>query len=113
MPDSYAFVFTIKQGARKPALLLQLLGDDGAAVDLTNATSATLVTEPHGGGTAVSYSMSFVSRALGKVQYSPSAAFTTTAGNLDAEVDVLWDDGLTETYPTVGKGLIVVEAQIS
>lgn len=103
--------FTIKQGARKPYLLLQLLDDDGEPVDLTTASSATLVMEPHGGGTAVSKVMTFFSRSLGKVQYAWQSADTATAGAWDCEVDLTWSDGEVETYPTSGSLLIVVEAQ--
>jgi hypothetical protein len=113
MPDIDPYV--IKQGARRPYLRVQLLGgDDGLTpVDLTDASSVDLIAEPHGGGSATTYPMTFEDRDDGIVQYQPSSAFTTSAVVRDGEYRVTWDDGTTERFPVSGTHTLIVEASVS
>jgi hypothetical protein len=97
--------FTIKQGDRRPLFVVVLkdnIGEAGeAAVNLTTATSAFFNMRAENAG-AIKInrgSAAITSAAAGEVTYSWGTADVNTAGNFEAEMAIVWNDGKEETFP--------------
>jgi hypothetical protein len=111
--------FELKRGDRRPSFSVILEDNFGApgqaVVDLTAATSATFSMWDHRShvvkvnrGTA-----SIAGTAVpGQVSYAWGTADVSTAGIYDAEVEVLWNDGKAETFPSGGYWTVLITEDI-
>jgi hypothetical protein len=111
--------FEIKRGDRRPIFSVVLednFGQPGeAAVDLTSATSATFsmwdhrthVVKVNRGTAAIG-----VPATAGTVTYSWGTADIATAGLYDAEIEVLWNDGKAETFPSGSYWTVLITEDI-
>lgn len=98
--------FEIKQNDTRPRFRVPLKQDFGeeteAAIDLTDATSVVFhMRAVSGGAVKVEDGACTIEGdpTLGIVQYEWQAGDTDTAGEFEAEVEILWDDGGVETVP--------------
>lgn len=74
--------------------------DDEAAVNLTTAGSAVFNMRDSGGGTKIARGSCTIDDAnSGVVSYAWGTADVNTVGTFDAEVEVIWNDGKSETFP--------------
>ena len=104
--------FTIGQGARKPDLTFQLL-ENGAAMNLSNATNVTLRAMKADGTTGFTGTCTLTSASLGKGKYEFGANDTASPG--EYRVAFIVDDGLsTEQFvPTARVASIEVVASFT
>lgn len=97
--------FEIKQGDRRPVFVVVLKDDFGEAtesiVNLTTATSAFFnMRATNAGAVKVNRGSATISNAAGgEVTYNWGTADTNTAGDFEAEVEIVWNDGKPETFP--------------
>jgi hypothetical protein len=97
--------FILKQGDRRPSFVVALKDDFGeeteAAVDLTTAGTAYFnMRAANGGAVKISRGTATItSAATGVVTYAWGATDTDTAGDYEAELEILWNDGKAETFP--------------
>ncbi len=96
--------FNIKQLDTAPAFVVALKDNFGetteAAVNLTTAGSALFNMRNTGGSVYISRgSATITSAATGVVTYSWGTADTRTAGNYEAEIEIVWANGTVETFP--------------
>jgi hypothetical protein len=111
--------FELKRGDRRSIFSVTLEDNFGqpseAAVDLTSASSATFsmwdhrthVVKVNRGTAAISGTIS-----PGQVTYSWGTADVSTAGLYDAEIEVLWNDGKAETFPSGGYWTVLITEDI-
>lgn len=110
--------FEIKRGDRRPSFSVVLMDNFGlpnqAPVDLSAAGTVTFSMWDHrthavkvNRGTATGAGV-----AGGTVTYAWGTADTTTSGLYDAEVEVLWNDGKAETFPSGGYWLVLIPEDI-
>jgi hypothetical protein len=90
--------FVIKQGSTGPAILDQLLNEDGSPVDLTGATAKFLLSSEDSG--RVGGEATVVDARQGKVAYNWATEDTRFAGNYMGEWRITFPDGRVETYPS-------------
>lgn len=105
--------FYIKQSDDDPVISATLTDDEGAAVDLTNATVDFHMAEPRGGQTVVDASATIVDAANGDVEYQWASSDTSKAGRYRAEFQVTYSDGDVETFPNVGYETVFIDEQIA
>lgn len=97
--------FSIKANDRKPSIRATLLTGTPPAtapVDLTNASRVDFIMKAGGvGGTVkVNSPAVIVDAPSGVVRYDWAAADTNAPGTYQAEWEVQWLDGMTQTFPT-------------
>lgn len=98
--------FEITQNDRRPLFVVVLKDDFGeiseSIVNLTTATSAVFnMRAKDGGAVKVNRGSATISNAAGgEITYSWGTADTSLAGDFEAEVEVTWNDGKTETFPS-------------
>jgi hypothetical protein len=101
-------MISIKQGDRRPAAPATIMRGE-EIVDLTNATSVTFkMTERSEMALKVDAAASVLIAVNGTVEYRWAVGDTDTPGQYFAEWEVLWSDGTTETFPTVGTDVVIV-----
>lgn len=97
--------FEIKQGDRRPLFVVVLKDDIGepseSIVNLTTAGTAVFnMRAADGGAVKVSRGAATITNAAGgEVTYAWGTADTNTAGEFEAEVEIIWNDGKPETFP--------------
>lgn len=97
--------FEIKQHDRRPFFVVVLKDDYGevteSVVDLTTAGSAVFNMKDSSTGTVkITRGAADITNASGgEVTYQWGTADTATAGTYSAEVEVIWSDGRSETFP--------------
>ena len=111
--------FEIKQGDRRPLFVVVLKDDFGepteAIVNLTTASSAVFNMRATGGG-AVKVnrgSATITNAAGGEVTYAWGTLDTNTAGAFEAEVELVWNDGKAETFPSTGYWTVSIDDDIA
>jgi hypothetical protein len=97
--------FEIGQNDRRPLFVVVLKDNFGevgeTVVNLTTAGTAYFnMRAASGGAVKVSRGTATISNAAGgEITYNWGTADTNTAGDYEAEVEVLWNDGKPETFP--------------
>ena len=93
-----AEIWTTKQNDTKP--IYSHLRDVNGNVDLTNATSVVFNMRDQSGTVKVSRGVCSIETAsTGYVKYPFLATDTDEVGTYKGEYEVLWSDGIIETYP--------------
>ncbi|QCC48100.1 BppU family phage baseplate upper protein [Halobellus limi] len=92
--------YKITQNDRYPALVGFCRDEDGAAVDLTDATVEFHMKARGSDAVKVNESASILDATAGKVAYQWRAGDTDTAGVFLAEFEVTYSDGFPETFPS-------------
>lgn len=104
--------FTIKSFDRLPSIRATLAAA-GSAVDLTTATGVDFIMRAASGGTVkVNAAAVVVDAATGVVRYDWTALDTDSPGSYQAEWEVHWADGKTQTFPTLTYHTIDVLADL-
>lgn len=103
--------FEIKQNDRRPFFVVLLRDNYGetteSAVDLTTAGSAVFNMKQASSPGTVKInrgSASITDAPAGEVTYQWGTADTDTAGSYLAEIEVAWNDGKPETFPSGPSG---------
>ncbi len=99
--------FTIKENDTRPRFVVGLLEDVGGPgegpIDLTDATSVQFFLREVGAAPQdppkVDAPATITDAVNGEVTYTWATGDTDTAGDYEAEVQILWDDGGIETVP--------------
>ena len=105
---------TIKQGDTTPALTASLVSATGAPIDLTTATSVTMVMRSQSGvSPKVSAPATIVTATTGAVSYAWTSQDTLTSGRYDVEWSVLWGSGAIERFPIQGYQSVSIEENLS
>lgn len=107
--------FYIKQLDLRPALQVKLL-DGTSPVDLLNATEVLFLMRNRRAGLKASGPMAILDQSipdqLGLVTYSWQPEDTDAPGEYNAEFQVTWPAGKTQTFPAHGYVTIVVEKDL-
>ena len=104
MPTTYgAADFVTKKGDTEPPIEATLEDADGQPKDLTNANGVDFhMKDPREDAAKVDAAGSIDDAANGKVSYQWTADDVDTEGDFEAEFEVTWSDGDTETFPKDG-----------
>jgi hypothetical protein len=93
--------YTIKAHDRRPSIQAILSSGDGP-VDLTSADSVDFIMRLTGGGAIkVNDAAVVVVPTSGVVRYDWAAGDTDAPGQYQAEWEVTWEPGITQTFPTL------------
>ena len=88
-----------KRNDRQPAISATLKDASGAAVNLTGATVRFKLRSRGASAAKVDAAATITNAAGGQVRYAWAAGDLDTAGLFDAEFEVTFGDGTTETFP--------------
>jgi len=92
--------FTLKAHDRLPSIQA-ILSSGTTPVDLTGATGVKFIMKAtQGNAVKVNATATIVTPASGVVRYDWLSADTDTAGSYQAEWQVTWTGGKTQTFPT-------------
>lgn len=107
--------FNIKVGDRLPVLVATILDGDGAAVNLSTATTVAFRMRTQGGSGAALFTTNCVitDATNGVVEYRWAAGNTSAAGTYDGEFVVTWNDGRIQTVPNGGFVRVKVAATLT
>jgi len=101
-------MISIKQDDRRPVAEITITRG-GVAVDLTLASTVIFKMTQRGQITKKVDSSAVITDAVGGVvEYRWAAGDTDTPGWYGAEWEVLWNDGKTETFPTLVNDTVLV-----
>lgn len=104
--------FTLKANDEEPSIQATL-ARGGTPVDLTAATGVKFVMAAKGGGPPkVNAAAVIVSPSQGIVRYDWTSADTDTPGSYQAEWQVTWGTGKSQTFPTTSYHSIDVLADL-
>lgn len=106
-------MYYIKQNDRRPPFEATIKRG-GVVVPLDTATSVTFKMRLDGGDGSLKVESGAVitDAPNGVCEYRPYTGDTDTPGLYLAEWEVLWNDGTTETFPTVGFDYVLVEGEL-
>lgn len=106
--------FYIKQGDTQPDLVAILKDADGDAVDLSTATSVTFHMRMKNETDVLINRATIISPTVtGQVTLVWLATETETAGDFEAEFEVLWNTGKISTFPNKKHTSIQITEQIA
>lgn len=103
---------TLKKDDLEPKYIATLRNADGTPVDLTNATTVSLIVKQQGGVKSFKAAGSFLDRANGQVQYTWASGNTDTVGTFQMEWEVIWPTNRPETFPNNGYDTLVIGASL-
>jgi len=93
------------EGDQHPSPRVQLVDEDGTAIDLTTATGVTVHMAPKYGGAAGVFddvACTVITASTGIVQFAWPAASTADAGDYWLRWTVTWPGGVEQTWPASG-----------
>lgn len=100
--------FRMKRGDTAPPLKATIT-DGGSPVDLSVAAVKVIGTR---NGTAVFSRAATTKTSGGIVTMAWQAADTVTAGLISVEIEVVWPDGTTQSYPPAGYLTVLVDPDL-
>jgi len=100
--DAISPTFYVKAGDLSPAIRTSLVNGSGEIVNLTDATARFHMRELKTKTTVIDTSAHIVDDRLGLVQYNWKTDETSTPGIYQAEFEISYPDGSTETFPSDG-----------
>ena len=108
--------FDIKRGDSWPPIDAQLTDQDGP-IDLTTATSVTLLFKTASGSTTYSKACTVTDAATGLVRYAWTTADaasgpTSEVNTFNIEWEILWSDSTKTTVPNVGYKTLAIEPDL-
>lgn len=104
--------FTIKANDERPSIQATLY-TGGEAVDLSTASSVDFIMAAANGGLVkVNAAAVIADEVNGVVRYDWDSADTDTPGDYEAEWQVTWSDGDTQTFPTATYHTVSVLADL-
>jgi hypothetical protein len=104
--------FSIKAHDRLPSISAQFK-TNGAAVNLSTATSVNFIMRVKGGTTvAINAPATVVNASAGTVRYDWAAGDTNAPGDYEAEWQVTWATGIKQTFPTLTYHTVAVLADL-
>jgi hypothetical protein len=85
-----------------------------AAIALTLATEVRFLMKPQAGGSGptVNAKLTIVNVNTGEVRWDPLPGHVAVAGLYDAEFQITWQDGRTETVPSDGYEVVQIRADL-
>lgn len=101
----------MKKGDLKPSLSITCTSD-GAVVDLTTATSITVVARREGASTVL-FSRAATGDAQGVVTMAWEAGDTDTEGRINIEVLVTWPGSLPQRFPATSYLSVDIQPNLS
>jgi len=101
----------IKQNDRRPPAE-QTLYRGETVVDLTEATGVTFKMREVGRKDLKVNTAGMLISNDGEVRYNWQAGDTDTPGTFHAEWEVVWNDGTTETFPTLGAEIVLIHGDL-
>ena len=109
-------IFYIKKGDRLPVMTGTVRDSNGAAQDLTNATSITFKMSKK--GTTALKTLTGVASIIspnseGRVSFAWGSGDTSEAGEYEAEFETFFSDGTNLSTPTIGYIDVTVTEDIS
>lgn len=104
MPTTYgAYDFVTKRGDLEPPLEATLENADGTPKDLSTASGVDFhMADPDETTAKVDKDATITDGVNGQVSYSWDSEDVDTTGEFEAEFEVIWSDGDTETFPKDG-----------
>lgn len=102
----------MKKDDLEPKFIATLRNADGTAVDLTNATSVSLIVKQQGGPKYFKGSAVFIDRSNGIVSYTWASGNTDTVGSFQMEWEVIWPTNRQETFPNTGYDTLIIGASL-
>lgn len=103
----------IKQHDTHPPLIATLKDATGTVIDLTTASTVSLIAKTQTGAVSWSGDCAIDDAAGGIVSYSfTGVTDTSTVNTYQAEFEITWSNGKITTIPTVGYFSIVVGADL-
>lgn len=104
--------FEIKRNDRRPRWRVQLT-ENGNPADLTGAVGARFIMKSSTALKVNRQPMAIINAATGVVEYAWGATDTDTAGDFNAEVEVDWGAGETQTFPSKGYFAISITGDLA
>jgi len=89
----------VKQNDTAPTLVVNLVDDDGAAVDITGASVRFHMRKPGAASAKVDSSATLVTGDPAQVSYAWQSGDLDTEGRFEAEFEVTYSGGAVETFP--------------
>lgn len=102
----------MKKDDLEPKYIASLRNADGTPVDLSNATSVSLIVKQQGGAKNFKAAGNFVDRINGVVSYTWATSNTDTVGTFQMEWEVVWPSSRPETFPNVGYDTLIIGASL-
>lgn len=102
----------MKKDDLEPKFIATLYNADGTVVDLTSASSVSLIVKQQGGAKYFKSAGAFENRSGGIVSYTWASGNTDTVGNFQMEWEVIWPTARPETFPSNGYDSLVVGASL-
>lgn len=105
-------MINIKQNDRRPAAQTSLYRGT-TLVDLTDATGITFKMTYRGKKDLTVNTAATINDAVtGDVEYRWQEGDTAVPGVYNAEWEVAWNDGTTETFPTLGSEIVLISGDL-
>lgn len=102
----------MKKDDLEPKYVATLRNADGTAVDLSNATSVSLIVKQQGGAKYFKGTAAFIDKPNGIVSYTWTSGNTDTVGSFQVEWEVIWPTNRPETFPNVGYDTLIIGASL-
>lgn len=102
----------MKKDDLEPKYIATLRNADGTVVDLTNATSVSLIVKQQGGTKNFKSAGSFEDRINGVVSYTWASGNSDTVGTFQMEWEVIWPTSRPETFPSAGYDTLIIGASL-
>jgi hypothetical protein len=104
--------FYWKQHDTAPAIISQLTDSASVPVDLTGATVKFHMKAQGAGTLKINAAATVADASSGYVEYQPVTADTDTAGDYQAEWEVVYSSGNKQTFPDPGYLTVTITADL-